>query len=437
MSQENPVPETNGTTLTGNDGYSNAAAALEKAYREALAKFKAETDITRKKELRRARTAAKRAWDEAVLKQCREKDDGAKALHCKDCSQMFLWTTEDQNYYQASERNWNHEPMRCRSCAESQKVRRINNNSTNNDDANKDGGEATAETIGKAGKNMCYAFQRGECRYGDRCKFNHDPNFAGKDRNEEEECENSRGDSENNQDKKTDDEATIIKKRKAVPDTIPICKWEMSCTMKKCRFRHVYEKSTTTTTIGSKVTNEKTAAITENDGFIKKKAKIPMGICKWGKHCRLKRCRLRHEDSLDNDTETSSSIKNSYDDAICYVTGSKAIVNPNSHAIIPIMKAPSTNDIAHAASQSTSKKEHQRASTNKKTKKDKTVFKAMRKALKKAPKKELRVKDLRKLIRSATDITGKDDLKIVVREAIANNKDSMMLLEDGKVVRLL
>jgi len=59
--------------------------------------------------------------------------------------------------------------------------------------------------------------------------------------------------------------------------------------------------------------------------------------------------------------------------------------------------------------------------------------------LKKALNKQLKVKELRKLIqaKTATDAIGKDGLKIVVKETIAQNKNSMVLLEDGKVVKLL
>lgn len=43
-------------------------------------------------------------------------------------------------------------------------------------------------------------------------------------------------------------------------------------------------------------------------------------------------------------------------------------------------------------------------------KKDKTVVKAMTKALKKAPNKQLKMKELRKLIQAKTATIGNDDL---------------------------
>ena len=76
-------------TLTTNDDEDEAIVAikaLEREYREKLAKFKA--DKTNNKDLRRKRTAAKRAWDQAVLKSCLAKDKGAQQLRCKDCSHI-------------------------------------------------------------------------------------------------------------------------------------------------------------------------------------------------------------------------------------------------------------------------------------------------------------------------------------------------------------
>jgi len=68
----------------------------------------------------------------------------------------------------------------------------------------------------------------------------------------------------------------------------------------------------------------------------------------------------------------------------------------------------------------------------------KLVAKAMTKALKKAPKNQIKLKELRKLVRAKTEKTmGKDEIKLAVQELLAKNKDSMSLLDGGKVVKLL
>lgn len=180
---------------------------LEKTYRAALTAFK--RDKTNK-ELRRARSAAKKRWDAAVFHQHTYADPGALQLLCKDCSQHFIWTTEEQQYYRDPSRDWNHQPSRCRACAEVQKGRRRNNTknsttegdedlgttkengpgtTTTNNEHNSDGQQCTPiisssssssnTKRGGKGRNMCYAFQRGECKWGNECKFNHDPDFAG------------------------------------------------------------------------------------------------------------------------------------------------------------------------------------------------------------------------------------------------------------------
>jgi hypothetical protein len=308
MVQETPTTKGEGASAT------QTATDLETVYREALARFKADKS---NKDLRRARTAAKKAWDEAVLKECR--DDGAKALHCKDCSQMFLWTSEEQEYYASSTRNWMHQPLRCRACAESQKVRRAikNNNNNSTDDV-----AADAEDSGKkAGKNMCYAFQRGECRYGDKCKFNHDPNFAGKNKDDDDDNESRDNDSKNDAQPESG-----TKKRKAVPDVIAICKWGKNCTIKKCRYRHFDDEPSPAVAKPKPVTKEKESKSKNNSDTNEnsnKKAKIPTGICKWGKNCKLKRCRLQHIDNEEGGN-SSSTPPASKESPICVEISSSA-----------------------------------------------------------------------------------------------------------------
>lgn len=137
---------------------SNEIKALESAYRAALAAFKSDkTD----KDLRRCKSAAKKAWDAARLLAATQDGGETEQLSCKDCSQMFLFTAEEVGYY--AENGWDHRPTRCAGCVEGKNARQ--------DDREKRDGRK---------ENMCYSFQRGECGYGERCKFSHNPEHAGK-----------------------------------------------------------------------------------------------------------------------------------------------------------------------------------------------------------------------------------------------------------------
>ncbi|KAL9185674.1 hypothetical protein ACHAXT_003451 [Thalassiosira profunda] len=132
--------------------------ALEAAYRSALAAFKADKSD---KDLRRAKTAARRALDDARAAT----GDGTQ-LVCTDCSQKFLFSTEDQEKHAAN--GWTEPPKRCPGCREARNARA---------DA-RERGRGTA--IDGSKRNMCYAFQRGECPHGRRCRFSHNPEGGGK-----------------------------------------------------------------------------------------------------------------------------------------------------------------------------------------------------------------------------------------------------------------
>ena len=88
--------------------------SLQKAYDEALAAFKADKS---NKDLRRAKTAARRALDEAIAATT----DGEQ-LTCRDCSQKFIFSTDEQKEYE--KRGWADLPTRCEKCSESHKARR-------------------------------------------------------------------------------------------------------------------------------------------------------------------------------------------------------------------------------------------------------------------------------------------------------------------------
>ena len=132
--------------------------SLQKAYDDALAAFKADKS---NKDLRRAKTAARRALDEAIANST----DGEQ-LTCRDCSKKFIFTTKEQKEYE--KRGWNDLPTRCNTCSDAHNARRTDS-------------ERREKLDSGGGKRMCYAFQRdGKCPHGDKCKFSHDPRHGGK-----------------------------------------------------------------------------------------------------------------------------------------------------------------------------------------------------------------------------------------------------------------
>ena len=129
--------------------------ALEDAYQNALSAFKADKT---NKDLRRAKTAARRALDEAIAAS---QPKGSKQLTCLDCSKLFLFTKEVQMKFKKM--GWKEMPKRCEAC-KSSRVERL--------------AEQRGKLDGKK-RNMCYAFQKGECPHGAKCKFSHNPKHAG------------------------------------------------------------------------------------------------------------------------------------------------------------------------------------------------------------------------------------------------------------------
>jgi len=110
---------------------------LDEAYQKALSTFKAnKTD----KDLRRAKTAARRALDNAILAAS---SDG-KQLLCVNCSKKFIFSTKEQQKYE--EMGWKELPKRCEPCKDAKRA-----------------GEAMMDRSKLDGKkkNMCYSFQGG------------------------------------------------------------------------------------------------------------------------------------------------------------------------------------------------------------------------------------------------------------------------------------
>jgi hypothetical protein len=202
---------------------------LEQAYRTALAEFKANK---KNKDLRRAKTAAKRAWDDAVAAS----QDG-EPLTCKDCSQMFIFSKREQEFY--LENGWMNQPHRCKKCTQDGKARLA---------------DRTARD--SKTKQMCYAFQKGICGFGDTCRFSHDPKGKKKEMTEKP-WEDAK-----NKDKDKDDAKKKEKKETKEITFVAKCKWGTKCTLKKCRFQHEEGKGDDTEPMEVSKETEATATAT-------------------------------------------------------------------------------------------------------------------------------------------------------------------------------
>lgn len=144
---------------------------LEETYHLALAAFKSNKND---KELRRAKTAARRALDDAILLAASTTSDGTtRQLTCADCSKKFIYSMTDTaqtKQHKRKGRNDNNSslPKRCQPC-HSIRSNRLSINQNQRRIA-----------LDSRKRNMCYAFQKGECPHGSNCKFSHNPEHGGR-----------------------------------------------------------------------------------------------------------------------------------------------------------------------------------------------------------------------------------------------------------------
>ena len=138
------------------ESHRNNIKLLEEKYQQALTAFKSDKSD---KDLRRAKTAARRALD-----AYRAANTEGTQLVCLHCSKKFIFTTEEQDRYKAL--GWTDSPKRCDACKKSTRVGLSSLDRRSKLDSKK--------------RNMCYAFQRGECPHGENCKFSHNPDHGGK-----------------------------------------------------------------------------------------------------------------------------------------------------------------------------------------------------------------------------------------------------------------
>lgn len=164
--------EEEGDSYDNSKSNSTGINELEKIYQTALASFKSNKSD---KELRRAKTAARRALDAAILAAASSSATvETRQLTCLDCSKKFIYSmpgTKQQKHHkrkgQKDNSSDNMLPKRCQSCH----TIRINRLAST---------ENRGRTILDSQKrNMCYAFQKGECTHGENCKFSHNPEYGG------------------------------------------------------------------------------------------------------------------------------------------------------------------------------------------------------------------------------------------------------------------
>ncbi len=297
---------------------------LETTYRKALAEFKADKT---NKDLRRAKSAAKKAWDEAVAAH----SDGDQLI-CRDCSQTFMFTLDDQKYYYTQGLQ---QPSRCRECAAKYRIRLSDRSKRDN----------------QKGKNMCYAFQTGTCPFGDKCKFSHDV-------------------------RKYDDDGNVKQKEIFDESKIGLCKWGVNCTVAKCRFKHPDGRKLNT----------------------------------------------------DVDVETTRTHTTAMTDTCIPVP-----VSPNS-----TLDEENTEQVIRGGIEPVTMIKSLKRQTKREKKYKKIVVKAMTKALKKAPSRQMKIKELRRLIQAKADFkteVSKTDLKKCITDVIGENAG--LSSQDGKIVRLL
>jgi hypothetical protein len=158
-----PPHITNPPTKEKDDGI---IKELERAYQIALAEYKGNKT---NKDLRRAKTAARRELDNALLLLAAAAaaaaaaggDDVVEQLTCTNCSKKFIFTTKERTKYE--QMGWTDKPKRCPNC-------RVERMTLTVEQRNK---------LDTRDKNKCYAFQRGECLRGINCKFSHNPEYGG------------------------------------------------------------------------------------------------------------------------------------------------------------------------------------------------------------------------------------------------------------------
>jgi hypothetical protein len=120
--------------------------------------------------------------------------DGDLMLHCKDCNYQFIFTMGEQEFYNL--KGFSGQPTRCKPCRAQKKLSRDHNSNGNNHHHNSQSNYQMGATMPyvmfdpygvpyysyppqqHAPMKPCHAFMRGECMYGNECRYSHDTTSA-------------------------------------------------------------------------------------------------------------------------------------------------------------------------------------------------------------------------------------------------------------------
>lgn len=107
-----------------------------------------------------------------------EASEGDIPLACRDCGCTFLFSVGEQEFY--SMKGFEGQPTRCKPCRAQKKMTRENSNGNYHMNyMMMDAYGMPVYGYGGTPRKPCHAFQRGECMYGSDCRYSHgEPSYG-------------------------------------------------------------------------------------------------------------------------------------------------------------------------------------------------------------------------------------------------------------------